>query len=254
MRSSEAELPRISVSRSITRKVGDNFEKMIFSAEKSLATTQPIEAGLSELNLTVEHAIDEAQKGQSKESTRTTTPTVPAGEPAQTQADELKLLDSAGTTRTANIPQQKRLLESRMRGPLRVWSSLPTLANLLKESERSIQKDKEIFATMTIREFDDGHDEFLVTPNYGYLVGTGPMQGFLRNTILEPQKVRAIQRNSTIPFQYEIRESNNGLLKEIWISCKKFESKDMELNLINPLTWTFQHILHPDFESNAGER
>jgi hypothetical protein len=44
------ELPRISVSRSITRKVGENYEKVIFSAEKSLAITQPIEAGLAELN------------------------------------------------------------------------------------------------------------------------------------------------------------------------------------------------------------
>jgi hypothetical protein len=137
--------------------------------------------------------------------------------------------------------------------PQRAWSPLPTLANLLKESERSIQKDKETFAIMTIREYDDGHDEFLVTPNYGYLANTGPMQRFLRNTILEPQKARAVQRNSTIPFRYEIRDNNNGLLREIWISCKRRESKEIELNLISPLIHTFNKILHPD-ESNAGQR
>ena len=60
---------------------------------------------------------------------------------------------------------------------------------------------------MIIREFDDGHDEFLVTPNYGYLANTAPMQGFLRSKILEKQKARAVQRNSPIPFQYEIRKT-----------------------------------------------
>ena len=165
---------------------------------------------------------------------RTTTPIA-----TREQTQGAKLNDSAaraGTTRTANIPQQQGL---------RVWSTSPTVANLLTESERSIQKDKETFAIMIIREFDDGHDEFLITPSYGYLVNTGPM-GFLRNKILEPQKARAVQRNSPNPFLYEIRESSNGLLKEIWISCKRYEGKDLEVNLITPLIWTFDHILHPE--------
>ena len=203
MRSAEAELPRISVTRSITLKKGDNYEKIVFSAEKSLPTTQPIETGLRELNSTVDHAINEAtQKDQGKEEIRTT-PTVPTREHADLQADVPKLVESARTTRTGSISQQKT--ESLMRGSHRVWSPFQTLANMLKESERSIQKGKETFARVTMREFDDGHEEFLVTPNYDYLVNTSPMHGFLRNKILEQQKALAVQRNSPIPFQYEIR-------------------------------------------------
>ena len=43
------------------------------------------------------------------------------------------------------IPPQKTLPESQIREPQRVWSPFPTLANVLKESERSIQKDEETF-------------------------------------------------------------------------------------------------------------
>jgi hypothetical protein len=185
------------------------------------------------------------ERGEGVESTGiTVTPQIPTG-----QANDVKLgqATTPGQTKESvrttppNLPQLKPL------PPQGVWSSSPTLSNLLKESDRSIQKDNEIFAVMTIREYDDGHDEFLVTPKNGYLVNTGPM-GFLRNRILEPQKARAVQRNSPNPFLYEIRESNNGLLKEIWISCKRYEGKDLEVNLITPLIWTFNHVLHPDLD------
>jgi hypothetical protein len=91
---------------------------------------------------------------------------------------------------------------------------------------------------MIIREFDDGHQEFLIEPKSSYFTNTGP--------ILEKQRIRAVERNTIPPFQYEIRENNNGTLNQIWISCRKFENKDMELNLINPLIWTFDTLLHPD--------
>lgn len=57
--------PRLLVSRSITKKVGENFEKAIFQAETTLPQALTLEEGLRDLNGTVVSALREATESPS---------------------------------------------------------------------------------------------------------------------------------------------------------------------------------------------
>jgi hypothetical protein len=126
----EDKATRLLVSRSLTRKIGENFEKLIFQAEASLPGEFTLEQGFRDLDGTVVSALREAAELQ----TRPITLKVPQQEAASTEpsAKLIETITAADGKPVAQVFQQDCTLVAKVSRELRLpFQSAPIQSFLI---------------------------------------------------------------------------------------------------------------------------
>ena len=127
----EDKATRLLVSRSLTRKIGENFEKLIFQAEASLPGEFTLEQGFRDLDGTVVSALREAAELQ----TRPITLKVPQQEAASTEpsAKLIETITAADGKPVAQVFQQDCTLVAKVSRELRLpFQSAPIQSFLIQ--------------------------------------------------------------------------------------------------------------------------
>jgi hypothetical protein len=104
----EDKATRLLVSRSLTRKIGENFEKLIFQAETTLPEALTLEEGFRDLNGTVVSALREA--AESPSGAVAPTPSSPENSPAELFDKPVETITATDGKQLAKVFQQKNNL------------------------------------------------------------------------------------------------------------------------------------------------